>query len=78
LWKNRGVTYLDALLELQVEGFRVVRDAEGFERPIEHEIAEASASNLESVGIDWRGTRVYVRQVEPTGRFGSVIVEARP
>lgn len=72
------MTYLDALLELQVEGFRVVRDAEGFERPIEHEIEDAAASNLPAVGIDWRGTRVYIRQVEPTGMFGSVIVEARP
>lgn len=72
------MTYLDALLELQVEGFRVVRDAEGYERPIEHEIADAAASNLPAVGIDWRGVRVFVRHVEPTGRFGSVIVEARP
>jgi len=72
------VTYLDALLELQVEGFRLVRDAEGFERPIEHEIADAAASNLPAVGLDWRGTRVFVRYVEESGRFGDVIVEARP
>ena len=72
------MTYLDALLELQVEGFRLVRDAEGFERPIEHEIADATVSNLPAVGLDWRGRHVYVRHVEASGRFGDVIVEARP
>lgn len=71
------MTYLDALLELQMEGFRRVRDAEGYERPIEAEIADAAASNLPSVGIDRYGSRVFVRHVEPTGRFGDVIVEGR-
>ena len=72
------MTYLEALLELQVEGFRLVRDAEGYERPIEHEIADATGDAVSPVGIDRRGHRVFVRKVEPTGQYGFVIVEARP
>ena len=71
------MTYVDALLELQVEGYRAVRDEEGFERPIDVEIAEAQRSNLENVGLDWRGRRVFIRHVDPTGMFGSIIVEGR-
>ena len=73
------MTYLDALLELQVEGFRLVRDAEGFERPIEHEINDvAGGDSVSPVGIDRRGHRVFIRKVEPTGQYGFVVVEARP
>ena len=72
------MTYLEALLELQVEGFRLVRDAEGYERPIEHEIADAEGESVSPVGIDRRGHRVFIRKVEATGQYGFGVVEARP
>jgi hypothetical protein len=67
------MSYLEALLELQVEGFRLVRDAEGYERPIEHEIADAAGDSVSPVGIDRRGrsdrpVRVRDRGSAPVGR----------